>query len=128
MVVANKRDPHWEIALRSHRIQLLAVSLFRSDQGVHAVEVDGILEVLSESLGFGIYSVPDRSLRFAKTLRLPAGPVQINDPEGGLAFWTVTPAEDTTWVTKDVGFPDIDEGTYIQLIRTMDGRLSIRRP
>jgi hypothetical protein len=128
VVIANKREPHWEIALGAHNIQLLAVSVFRSKNGLDAVELDGTLEVFSESLGFGIYSVTDRSLRFHKGLRLHAGSVQINDPAGGLALWTVTPAGDVTWVTKDVGFPDIEDGAYVQIIRTIDGRLSIRRP
>jgi hypothetical protein len=128
VVIANKRDPRWEIALGSHNIQLLAVSMFRSEKGVDAVELDGTLEVFAESLGFGIYSAVDRSLRFHRMLRLPAGPVQINDPDSVLAFWTVTPADDATWVTKDVGFPGIEDGTHVQLIRTVEGRLSLRRP
>jgi hypothetical protein len=127
-VIANKRESHWEIALRAHNIQLLAVSVFRSEKGVDAVEVDGVLEVFAKSLGFGTYSVADRSLRFPKTLRLDAGLVEINDPGGSLAFWTVTPTKDATWVTKDIGFPDIEDGTYVQLIRTVDGHLSLRRP
>jgi hypothetical protein len=128
VVIANKREPHWQIALKAHDIQLLAVSVFRSKKGLDAVELDGTLEVTSESLGFGVYSVADRSMRFHKSLRLPAGGVQINDPSGGLAFWTVTPDGDRTWVTKDVGFPDIEDGSYVQLVRTIDGHVSMRRP
>lgn len=127
-VVANKREARWEIALRALTIQMLTISVFRSVKGVDAMEVDGTLEVLAESLGFGIYSATDRSLRFHKTLRLPAGPVQIDDPAGAPASWTVTPSDGATWVTKDVGAPDIEHGTHLQLIRTVDGRLSFRRP
>src|SRR5262249_21776951 len=128
VVVANKWQRDWDIALKAHNIQLLTVTGFRSEIGVEAIEIEGILEVLSESVGFGIYSQVDRSIRFSKTVRLPPGQIQLNDPKGGLATWTVTPSTEATWVTKDIGVPDIEDGSYIQIIRTVDGRLSIRRP
>lgn len=127
-VIANKRDNGWEIALRAHDIQLLSVAVFRTTSGVEAVEVDGELEILSESLGFGLYSATDRSLRFHRAVRLPTGPVQISDPSGTTSSWTVSVVGDTTWVTKDFGLPDLEHGTHVQVIRTIEGQLSLRRP
>ncbi len=127
-VVANKRDDRWQIALSAHGVQMLAVSVYRSMLGAEAIEVEGVLEVLEENLGFGTYSSTDRSLRFPSTVNLPAGSIQINDPDGGLSSWTVTRDRGTTWVTKDYGSPSIANSTYVQLIRTVGGRLSLRRP
>ncbi len=128
LVVANKRLATWEIALRSHDVQVLTVSVFQSRAGVDAVEVDGTLEVVSEHLGFSTYSAADRSLRFPKTVKLPIGQIQINDPEGGVSTWTVAPTGGAMWVTKNVGVPNIRDGSYVQLIRTIDRRLSLRHP
>jgi len=127
-VIANKRDQKWEVALNAHEIQLLIVSVFRSAAGVLAAEVEGGLEVLKESLGFGTYSATDRSLRFPKAVRLSLGQVQINDPRGTLSSWTVAESSDSIWVTKDEGVPNIKHGAYVQLIRTVEGRLSLRQP
>jgi len=128
VVVANKRDFRWEIALAAHNIQLLAVSSFRSPDGVDAIEVDGVLEVIEESLGFGTYSVADRSLRFHNTPKLPTGRVQINDPLGAPAYWIVSHSQRATWITKEFGAPDIDDGSHVQIVRSVGGRLSLKRP
>jgi hypothetical protein len=127
-VIANKRDPMWEIALRSHGIQLLAVSAFRSEAGTDALELDGDIEVFQESLGFGIYSAIDRSLRFSKTVKLPTGFVQINDPFGSVSLWTVARDDQYAWITKDVGSPSIPNGSHVQLVRTIHGKITLRRP
>jgi hypothetical protein len=127
-VVANKRDFVWAKALQTLSVQMLSVSIYRSTQDVVAVEIDGMLEAIAEHLGFGQYSATDRSLRFPKDVRLPAGTVQIFDPGGALASWTVSPAADAVWVTKEIGVPDISQGVYIQLIKTAEGRFSFRRP
>ena len=127
-VVANKRDSRWDIALGAHNVQLLAVSSFRSIAGVDAVEVDGVLEVLEENLGFGLYSATDKSLRFSKLVKLPLGQIQINDPAGAVAPWTVSRDDHFSWVTKDTGTPDIPHGSYVQIVRAVGGRLSLRRP
>jgi hypothetical protein len=124
----DKRDSRWEIALASHNVQLLAVSSFRSGVGVDAIEVDGNLEVLEESLGFGTYSAVDRSLRFPRFSKFPAGTIQINDPSGSLSLWSVTRDENFTWVTKNIGVPDIPHDARVQVVRTVDGRFSLRRP
>ncbi|HZR86485.1 MAG TPA: hypothetical protein VFB02_06760 [Bradyrhizobium sp.] len=127
-VVMNKREPTWEIALRSHSIQLLIVSAFSSEAGLDAVELDGDLEVFQESLGFGLYSATDRSLRFPTSVRLPTGRIQIHDPLGSTSLWTVARDGVYAWITKDVGLPSIPHDSHIQLLRTVDGRITLKRP
>jgi hypothetical protein len=127
-VVANKRESRWQIALDAHNIQMLTVSVFRSNSGVEAVELDGMLEVMEENLGFGTYSATDRSIRFPKTVKLPIGLVQINDPAGSLSLWTVVRDRDCTWITKNLGIPNIPDGSYVQIVRSYSGFLSFRRP
>ena len=127
-VIANKRDFEWYTMLRAHNIQYLAVSKFSSSNGVDAVEVDGSLEVLQESLGFGRYIATDRSLRFPRLAKLPIGTIRINDPEGSFSLWTVTRDDHYTWITKETGVPDIPNSSLVQLVRTMGGEISSRRP
>lgn len=126
-VVANKRDPKWEIALGAHNVQLLAVSSFRSINGINAMEIDGTLEIVQESLGFGIYSATDRSIRFPATTNFPLGPVQIDDPLGSLSSWVISRDVRHTWITKESGAPDILDGSHVQILRSVGGRLSLRR-
>lgn len=123
----NRREPTWDVALRAHDVQLLTVSVFRSPAG-DAIEIEGSFEVLKENLGFGRYSATDRSMRFPRTLRLPVGRVQINDASGSLSWWMVVQDGEATWVTKETGVPNIAHDASVQLIRTMDGRVSLRQP
>ena len=127
-VIANRRDKDWEVALRAHDIQLLTVAAFRSPANVEAFEIDGALEVVQKSVGFGQYSAIDRSLKFAKGVRLPAGDIQLNDPFGSVSTWHVIALEDAVWVTKERGALSIDDGAFVQIVRTIDGRLSFRLP
>lgn len=128
VVVANRRLPSWEGGLGAYGIPLLGVDILRSETGREAYEIEGSLEVIEESLGFGTYSATDRSLRFSRTLLLQAGTLQLDDPDGALATWTVARGRDATWITKDVGTPDIPDGAYVQIIRRAGGGLSLRRP
>lgn len=127
-VVANKLDTKWKIALGAHNIQLIAVSTFSSLSGLNALEIEGDLDVFLESLGFGVYSATDRSLRFPKSVRVPTGQVQISDPLGGTALWTVARDDLYAWITKDTGSPSIANGSLIQILRTVDGRITLKRP
>ncbi len=127
-VVANKHDAQWKLVLTTHEVQFLSVSAFRSLGGSLALEVDGYLEVLAMSLGFGSFSAIDRSLRFDRAVALPSGTIQIIDPSGAAALWTVARDDRFTWVRKDAGIPDIENGASVQLRKTVDGRLSLRRP
>lgn len=125
-VVGNRKDREWEVALAAHEIQMLSVSVFRTPAGGEAVEVEGRLEVMSENLGFGIYSATDRSLRFAKGTRLQPGEVQLYDLSGAPGLWDVALARESVWVTKTLGAPDIPDGSYVRLVRSFDGKLSLR--
>lgn len=127
-VIANKPNRDWEMVLRSHQIQFLSGSVYRSPSGQQAVEISGRLEVMQENIGFGVFLATDRTLRFHKAVRLPEGEIQISDPDGGTGLWVVTRDEAYVWVTKAVGAPDLMDGSQVQLIRAIGGRLSIRRP
>lgn len=125
-VVANKRHREWEIALGSHEIQLLSVSSFRSAAGIEAIEVDGRLEVRQEHLGFGTFSATDRGLRFPRSVRLPDGEIMLDEPSGASSLWIVTRDDSYAWVVKNIGNPDYQHESFIQLTRAVGGRLSIR--
>lgn len=127
-VVINKPHPHWTEVLRSHEIQTLVVHAFRSSDGNEILEIEGRLRTLRDSLGFGKYSATERSLRFPRTVPLPMGRVQIEDPRAGVSWWLVSCTPTNTWVTKEQGVPAIQHGAYVQIIRMMDGRLCIRHP
>lgn len=108
---------------------MAAIFVFgEKDGGRVAYEMDGTLNVMQESLGFGRYSATDRSLRFPRGTKLPKGRVQIDDPTGGLAWWEVVEDGTQVWVTKETGMPDVINGVMIQLVRSFDGRLVLRRP
>lgn len=126
-VVANRREPAWETGLGALDIQLLAVSVFTSPAGISAVELDGTLHVAREHLGFGRYSVTDKSIRFPTVMRLPQGRLQFDDPDGALSWWMVVHGSEAIWATKEVGTPTIPHGAFVQLVRTFDGRLLLHR-
>jgi len=127
-VVANKWNSDWYVGLSALQIQLLAISVFRSSSGQEAVELNGRLETFAAHLGFGKYVAVDRSLVFPKDLPLPDGQVQINDPAGSLATWIIKRNGQFAWLVKATGTPDLPDESLIQLIRTVDGGLSLRRP
>ena len=127
-VVANKWNSEWSLGLAALQVQLLAISVFRSKQGLEAVEVNGRLESFMAHLGFGRFVAVDRSLVFPKNLSLPDGEVQINDPEGSIGTWVIRRDGNFAWMVKSVGTPDLQDGCYVQLIRTLDGGYSFRRP
>lgn len=127
-VIANRREPGWEGPLRAVNVQLVTLSVFAAASGAQVMSIDGVLEVVSESLGFGVYVAADRSLRFPAGLRVPDGVIQIDDAAGSLGAWGVKRESRATWLTKETGAPAIPDGSHIQLIRTVDGRISLKRP
>ena len=127
-VIANKRDIEWNHALRGLNTQLLVVSTFTTAAGQSAVEIDGALQAVSEHVGFARYSAIDRSLRLPARTRLNAGVIQLVDPDGAASSWRVAVGDGAIWVTKENGVPDIADGMQMQIVRTFDGRLSLRRP
>lgn len=127
VVVANKNDPLWRTSLHAHQIQFMTVSVFEAANGKHAIAVDGSLVVTKEHLAFGAYSRTDGSVRVPLATSIPLGQVQIEDPSGASSTWTVTAGQDVKWLAKDIGTPTFVHGETLQIIRTFDGRLMMRR-
>lgn len=125
-VVANQGDSVWESTLRALDVQLLVVSVFGDEDGRRAHELDGHLHVAKESIGFAKYSAPDRSLLLPRNCGLPTGPIQIEDVYGVAGIWISREHANTLWITKEIGTPDLTHDTYVQIIRTFDGRISLR--
>ncbi len=125
-VIANRRDSEWIHALQAFSTQFLALSLFKTASGTLAVEIDGELRAVKESLGFGVYKAVDRSLRFPPSIRLPRGDVQFVDDNGAAATWRVVETNTAVWATKVLGTPHIADGAYAQIVKTQDGRLLLR--
>jgi hypothetical protein len=127
-VVANRFDPTWEIALRGLDVQLLIVSVFKDIGGGTAREIHGRLQVTRESVGFAKYSAIDRSLRLSKSCGLAVGDIRVEDPRGVAAIWTVREGNNTLWITKRSGDPGLPHDEYIQILRTFDGRITLKLP
>jgi hypothetical protein len=127
VVIANKRNRDWEMMLSSLQVQFLSVQKYISSLGTDAVEVDGHLEVLQEHLGFGFFSATDKTVRFPTTVQLPTGHVYIADAAGTDSLWVVTRDSNFAWVTKSVGTPDYPHECYLQLIRNVGGRITLKR-
>lgn len=127
-VIANKLDHGWAAALGGVPVQYAAISVYRSAAGCEALGMDGTLEAVETSLGFGRYSATDRSLRFPSTVELPTGSVQIVDPAGGVGTWTVRRDGIVAWITKETGVPSLPDGVLVQLTRGVSGRTLLRVP
>lgn len=125
-VVANMSDPEWETSLRALDVQLLTVSIYRDRSGRSAHEVSGRLVAHTESLGFARFSEIDKCLRINKGCGLPIGTVQIVDQFGNLASWTIREGSGVLWISKDRGPTLLEHEGYVQIIRTFDGRISLR--
>lgn len=125
-VVANRRDEMWFQALRGLNAQMVVVSVFKTGGGGGAVEIDGELRAVQRSLGFGIYSAVDRSVRFPASVRLPRGELEFVDERGTAATWLVSEGSGLLWATKRIGVPDLPDGAYAQVVGTFDGRILLR--
>lgn len=126
VVVANGHSVEWERSLSAHQTQFLTVSRFVSPSGQEAFEASGALLATKESLGFGLYSAPDGMIRFTASVNLPDGPIQLETKNGGASLWRVIRDDRHAWITKESGRPDIPNGAYVQLIRTVDGKITMR--
>lgn len=127
VVVANKRNSEWQMALRGLDVLMLIVSVYDSNQGQVAFEIEGALERSQQNIGFGEYSATDRSIRFHRGTALPLGRVQISDSDGAPSWWIITEGPEAIWMTKEAGVLDVQNGAFVQMIRTMEGRLVLRR-
>jgi len=126
VVVTNQWAASWEDQLRGADVDLVTVSVFKGRDGTVAYDVDGTLEVSRVSLGFGRYAATDRSIRMSVNVDLAAGDIQLDEEAGGVATWTVSRSPEATWITKARGLPALEDGELVQLLRTMDGRISLR--
>lgn len=125
VVVANRYRSDWEQCIRAHQGQMMVVSRFANSGEREAFEVTGSLVAIKESLGFGMYSATDAMIRFARSIPLPEGSVQIE--AGGVAsLWRVYRDEKHAWIVKEAGRTDLSEGEHVQLIRSEDGRITMR--
>lgn len=125
-VVSNLPDPVWTTKLSALDVQHLTVSVYQNRNGRSAHEVEGRLTVRAESLGFARFSATDNCLRIPRGCGLPVGNIQLVDQFGNLAGWTVREETGVLWIRKDHGPALISHDTYVQIIRSFDGRLSIR--
>jgi len=128
VVIANRYDVEWQTSLKALGIELVVLSVFKSPTGVEAYFLEGVLDVQKESLGFGVYSAPDRSVRIHSSTILPEETIQIFDPDGVLGSWNVAISGKDTWITKASGTPSFEDGSYLQLIRSVNGELRFRDP
>jgi hypothetical protein len=126
VVVANRARADWENMIRAHQGQMLVVTRFEGPAGREAFEVSGSLAAVKESLGFGTYSARDGMIRFAGAINLPDGHIQIEMTSGVTSLWRVIRDERFAWVAKNAGRLDVPDGALIQLIRTIDGKITLR--
>ena len=125
-VIGNLPDPTWTMQLHALDVQHLTVSIYRNRNGRSAHEMEGLLWARTESLGFARYSAIDNSMRISKGCGLPVGNVQIVDQFGNPSTWTVREDSGILWISKDRGPALLEHESYVQIIRTFDGRISLR--
>ncbi|WP_157622853.1 hypothetical protein [Solimonas soli] len=125
-VAVDRFVPEWKAAFKGLDVHLLTVQVFQGTDGKIAHHVDGRLEVAKESLGFGTYSAIDKSLVMPRNCGLPLGQIQIQDPFGTVALWTVRESGAAVWITKNIGDPALPHGDFVQVIRTIEGRITLR--
>lgn len=126
VVVANRMKPDWEHSIRAHQGQVLIVTRFANSAGREAFEVAGSLGAVKESIGFGVYSATDTMLRFASSIAIPDGHLQIEAPGGVTSLWRVYRDARHAWVIKEAGRMDLSDGEHVQLVRALDGRITMR--
>jgi len=127
VVVCNSFDHVWDLQFRGLGVQHLVVSVFADPSGQFGYQLDGVLSVIRESIGFAKYSAQDRSLQLPLSCRLPVGAIQIEDPFGVPATWIARATAKNLWLTREHGTPGLIHDSYVQILRTIDGRLSLRQ-
>ena len=128
VVVSNVYDQVWHPALRALDVQFLTVSIFKDHSGRTAHEVHGQLSILRESLGFAQFSAIDNSLRLPKSSGLALGTICIEDQFGSAGLWIAREQSGTLWLTKERGNALLQNGAYVQVIKTIEGRICLRVP
>ena len=125
-VVGNIPNTAWTNVLRALDTQYLTVSVYRNHVGCTAYEMEGFLVVPEESLGFAIYSATDNCFRIQKISEIPIGDVQITDQFGNIGNWTVQETDECLWISKNKGYILVPHNSYVQIIRTSEGRIFLR--
>jgi hypothetical protein len=127
-VVVNRYKHEWAMCLKGVDAQMITLSTFRESGGRIAYEIEGNLHVVQESLGFAIYSAIDRSFRMPLLSDIPRGRLQIEDPFGVLGTWIARESDESLWITKEIGDPALPHNEYLQILRTFDGRITLKLP
>jgi hypothetical protein len=129
VVVANRHQPDWAHDLSLHDIQFLSVATYRARNGTTALEVSGRLVATQEILGWATYSATDRSFRLSAKCPVPkVDRLQLEDTYGTVSWWIVTRVEDAIWLTKEFGTSEFEPEQVVLIVRTYQGKLSIRIP
>ena len=125
-VISNIMDLEWKFSLEGLDVQYLVASVYKNSSDKTAHELDGHLTARTDSLGFARYSAIDNCMRIRGDCGLPVGSVQIIDQFGNLGAWTIREDKGRLWISKDNGPVLLEHESYVQIIRTYDGRISIR--
>jgi hypothetical protein len=123
--VANRARVDWEHSIKALQGQLVIVTRFMGPTGREAFEVSGSLAAVKESIGFGVYSASDAMIRFTSSISLPDGCVQI-EAAGIVSIWRAYRNGRHAWVSKEIGRMDYADGEYVQLVRSIDGHITLR--
>jgi hypothetical protein len=126
VVVGNIPDPEWTKALHAVDVQHLTVTVFRNRNGDCVHEVEGLLTIRSESLGFSTFSATDNSLRISKSSGLDVGQIQITDQFGNASLWNVQEVSGVLWISKENGPALLSNGSYVQLLKNFNGEIYLR--
>jgi len=127
IVVANGHNRDWYIALRALDVGYLSISTFRSNGGDEAFEIWGALAPVRESIGFGRFVSTDGAIRIRRDVRLPDGPIQIEVEHGATSCWIVRRDERFAWISKERGRAALPDAASVQLLRTSNGQILLRR-
>jgi hypothetical protein len=125
-VVGNLPNSGWLNALRALDTQYLTVSIYRDRNGRFAHEVEGQLIAPTESLGFARYSAVNNCLRIGSRCGLRVGQVQIYDQFGNPGTWTIREETGSLWISKDQGPTLLKHESFVQIMRTTSGQVSLR--
>lgn len=125
-VISNGFNDHWSTCLRAIGVQYLSVLPYKSATQAHGYEIQGDLEISRRSVGFGIYDAVASAIRMPEEVDLPNGEQVIEGPDGVLARWTVQRESGRTWLLKVGTRLEIQHQSYVQVMRSSRGRLSLR--
>lgn len=127
-VVVDEWKSEWHTSLDALTAQLVEVSVYQSGEAETMYGVRGNLLVIEESIGFGTYFATDRCLKFARSARVPIGPVQITEVAGRQSTWIASENESGIWLTCQGRGPQIPDRAYVQIKRTRGGGFTMVLP